>query len=334
MEGIPEIVVRSPDLFKIKLGIGEDAYQFLKVGNNLTKMWDVYGAGATGASVAGSAVVANTFFAGNGLLSLIGIGAAATPIGWVVAAGLASGAAYYGISNILEKQKDGMVKVVPTFINTPLDVLAVGISNLMFPLAVQVALADGDFSEDEKEEIFEYFAHEWGYDRKYIETRLTEISGEVNRPIEEMTDSFFKFIRENKDCNHRAISDEVVSFLHDIAKADGIFTSEEKEALAKIEASINAQLSSEFSTKVANSLDTVRAKSKSATGAVGQKLSTSASKVKESASHLRMPNISKPSFSSLKSKSGVAFSSVAEKTKAARDKVSNVLPKKDKTPPA
>lgn len=331
MDGIADIIIRSPNLFKLKLDIGEEAYRTLSTWNNITKYYDAGGAGMTGAAIAGSSVVANTFFAGNGILSLIGIGAAATPVGWLVAAGLASGAAYYGISNILEKQKDGMVKVVPTFINTPLDVLAVGMSNLMFPLAFQVALADGYFSEEERIEIREYFADEWGYSPEYIDKRFSELESDLQEfSIEELTDGFLRYIRENKDCNHKSISKEILSFLHDIAKSDGVFTQEEKDALSTIEETINTQLSPQFGKRFAESLATIQEKTKGATSTIGQTMSNTAARLKDSASNIAKPTLPKPSLGAMKTKSGAAFSSVVVRAKASRDSLSGVFVKKPK----
>ena len=102
--GAAELVVADTNKFKIKLGIGEEAYASLKVKNLLQTMWDVKDAGAAGAAAAASPVVATTFFGGGGFLSALGFGAAAvTPVGWVVAAAIASGGAYYGATRLMSR---------------------------------------------------------------------------------------------------------------------------------------------------------------------------------------------------------------------------------------
>ena len=95
-------VVAIPERFKLRLGIGEDAYASLRIKKTLQEFWDVGGMAATGAGVAASSTVASTFFASTatgGIMGWLGLGvAAATPVGWVVAAAVASGGAYWGVT--------------------------------------------------------------------------------------------------------------------------------------------------------------------------------------------------------------------------------------------
>ena len=132
-------IVGEPLKFKIKLAIGEDAFTSLKVKNAVVQAWDVAGVATTAAVVAKSSVVASTFFAPTGWLAVFGIGTAVTPIGWVVAAGVVTGGAWYGITRHLKKATASKVTVIPKFINTPLDVLALGLFDLMAPLALRMA---------------------------------------------------------------------------------------------------------------------------------------------------------------------------------------------------
>ncbi len=95
--GIEEIV--SDDLrFRAALAIGADVYTSTKVKKFGREAIDVVGMAATGAQVAGSSFIASTFFTAPGFLGILGIGAAATPIGWIVAASILTGGAYWGIS--------------------------------------------------------------------------------------------------------------------------------------------------------------------------------------------------------------------------------------------
>src|SRR6056297_3807623 len=99
-------VVEDELRFKVKLGIGEDAYTSTRLRKAVFEAWDVAGVAATGAQVASSALVAQKFFAAPGLLAAMGVGTAATPIGWVVAASVVSGGAWLGITRYL-KGDDG-----------------------------------------------------------------------------------------------------------------------------------------------------------------------------------------------------------------------------------
>ena len=90
LEGIEEVVADRLR-FKAKLAFGENAYASLRSINRGRELWDLLGAAGAGGSVASSSLVASTFFAPSGLLGLLGIGTAVTPIGWVAVAALASG---------------------------------------------------------------------------------------------------------------------------------------------------------------------------------------------------------------------------------------------------
>ena len=151
-QDIDRIVV-EPLKFKVKLAIGEDAYTSLRVKNAVVQAWDVAGVATTAAVVAKSSVVASTFFAPTGWLAALGIGTAVTPIGWVVAAGVLTGGAWFGITRHLKKASASKVTVVPKFINTPLDVLALGLFDLMAPLALKVAAVDGCVDEPRRRQL-------------------------------------------------------------------------------------------------------------------------------------------------------------------------------------
>lgn len=159
--GEADLVVADTNKFKIRLGIGEDAYTSLKMKNLLQTMWDVKGAGAAGAAVAASPAVATTFFGGGGLLSALGIGAAAaTPVGWVVAAAVASGGAYYGAMRMLSGYSSSRVETIPKFINTPIDLLGATLFDMMSGLAIKVAEFSGPVDDSEREAIIGYFSEE------------------------------------------------------------------------------------------------------------------------------------------------------------------------------
>ena len=120
-----DAVVEDDNKFKLKLGIGEDAYASLKLRKTLQSLWDIKGAVGAGAAAAASPTIVTTFFASTaGPLSFLGIGAAAaTPVGWVMGAAVLSGGAYYGAMHMLGKFESSRFETIPKFINTPLDLL-------------------------------------------------------------------------------------------------------------------------------------------------------------------------------------------------------------------
>lgn len=218
-------VIAIPERFKIKLGIGEDAYESLRQKKNLGKFFefaDTMGAGVTGAAIAGSPMVASTFFPATGLLGFLGIGAAATPIGWVIAAGAAATFGYFGIKRYITGGKEDKVEVIPKWINTPMDVLALALFGFMAPLYLKVAFSDRVITDKEREYIRDYFIDEWGYSKKFIGNTLTDVEKNIESfDIIECADSLIKYERENPDCNFDFMVEEVKRFMYRILQCNG-----------------------------------------------------------------------------------------------------------------
>jgi len=254
-----EAIVSAPLSFKAKLAIGEDAYTSLKVKNAVVQVWDVAGVATTAAVVAKSSAVASTFFAPTGLLAALGIGTAVTPIGWVIAAGVVTGGAWFGITRHLKSASANRVTVVPKFINTPLDVLALGLFDLLVPLAMKVAEADGRIDESKRKLIRDYFVKEWGYDPKfvvagtnYIESTLGELS------IKQLAQTMAEFASENRDCNFKLMAREILGFLRNIAEVDGQLNQQDATAIEKIEAIFNSASKFSIGKKLRAGWDSIR----------------------------------------------------------------------------
>jgi hypothetical protein len=231
-----DTIVAEPLKFKVKLAIGEDAYTSLKVKNAVVQVWDVAGVATTAAVVAKSSVVASTFFAPTGLLAAIGIGTAVTPIGWVVAAGVLSGGAWFGITRHLKKASASRVTVVPNFINTPLDVLALGLFDLMVPLALRVAAADGRIEAGRRQHIDDYFVAEWGYDAKFVDAGIRHIeAGMGELSVVDQAQTMAEFASNNRDCNFTMMSQEMLDFLRHIVALDDVVDPVDEKAIEEIE---------------------------------------------------------------------------------------------------
>ncbi len=232
-----ETIVAEPLNFKAKLAIGEDAYTSLKVKNAAYQAWEVAGVATTAVVVAKSSVVASTFFAPTGFLAAIGIGTAVTPIGWVIAAGVVTGGAWVGITRYLKKASASRVTVIPKFINTPLDVLALGLFDLLAPLALKVAEVEGRVGDGDRKLIADYFVREWGYDSrfvgegiKYTESKIAEFS------VRDLAKTLVEFTGANPDCNFKMMSEEILVFLRGIVEVDGKVDQRKEAEIDKIEA--------------------------------------------------------------------------------------------------
>jgi len=233
-DGVDDVV--EDDLrFKAKLGIGEDAYTSTRIKKSVFEAWDVAGMAATGAQVASSAFVAQKFFAAPSILAAIGIGTAATPIGWVVAASVVSGGAWLGIMRYL-KDDNGKATVIPEFINTPMDVLGLGLFDLMAPLAMKVAAIDGHVDESEIDTIKHYFVRLWGYSEQFVDRGLQFIKLELNDyDIKTAAAALGAFARDNPDCKADVMLADINAFLRDVMEADGRIDEREEMAIERVE---------------------------------------------------------------------------------------------------
>jgi hypothetical protein len=231
-------VVSDPLRFKKMLAIGEDAYAVLRLKNKAIEAWDIIGAAGTTASVAQSTVVASTFFAPSGWLSLLGIGTAATPIGWIIVAGVVGGGAWWGVTQYMKSADVFHVDIIPEFINTPLDALALGIFDLFAPLAIKIALFDGSISDTERALIKDHFVSEWGYDESFVieGIRYAELkqSSKDKPKLNDLVENMSILTADNPDCNYKEINTKVVDFLKLLVEAER--EGEEVKALAIKEA--------------------------------------------------------------------------------------------------
>lgn len=230
--GVQNVVANS-EKFKIKLGIGRDAYTSLKVSKAVAQLWDLGGAAGTGAGIATSGTVASTFF--GTFWSSVGLATAVTPVGWIVGAALVSGGAYYGVARLFKSYSGSRVEEIPKFLNTGLDVLATSAFDLMGSLALKVAAIDGNVDPAERSAIKEYFVEEWGYDQDYMDHAMAVLEDNIHRSrLDEMTSELALFAMKNSDCNFEAIQTEIKKLLIEIAEADGHLDEREEMAIERI----------------------------------------------------------------------------------------------------
>lgn len=221
--------------------MGEDTYAVMRTRKRLQELWDVYGMATAGASAAASPIVASTLFASTaGPLAFLGIGAAATPIGWVLASGVAAGGLYFGLTRWVSFASP--VDVIPRAVNTPLDVLAMSLFDLIGSLAVRVAAIDGEVSEPERKSILDHFVEDWGYDEAYAKAALDALDGAASEgTVKAFAESLARFQVTNPDCRADQMQAELMDFLQDLVRADGKVDEREELALDAISATFKAQ---------------------------------------------------------------------------------------------
>lgn len=228
-----DVVIADPHKFKHKLRIGEDAYVVLRATKNLRDLWDAGGAAGAGAAVAGAPIVANAFF--GTFWTALGLGAATTPIGWVVAAAAISGGTYYGVSRLARRHHGKFVDTIPRFINTPLDSLGMDLFDLVGALALRVAAIDGAVAPQERDAICRHFVDDWGYDPAYVATALNILEATADDiRVKAVAQNLAQFQAANPDCNAQAMQDELMVFLRQVVEADGYVDEREEHAIEAI----------------------------------------------------------------------------------------------------
>ncbi len=230
-----ESVIADERTFKAQLGTGEDAYLVLRVRNIVQEVWDVGGVVITGGTVAASPVVAATFFPAGGLLGMLGIASAATPVGWVIGAGALSGLAWVGIKRLSRGYTEDWVEVVPKYIKSGVDILGLALFDLMAPLAIRMALVDGEIHDAERRKIKEYLTRTWGYHPDFVEEGVACVEEDISRfEIEDLARDLAEFSRKNRDCNYDVVTKKMAGFLQELVEADGKYDPNEVIALEAI----------------------------------------------------------------------------------------------------
>lgn len=232
-----ETIISEPIRFKEKLGIGEKAYGLLRMREHLSTFTEALGVGATVSTATSSSVVAGAFFTQGGMfasaLSAIGLApVAVTPIGWVVAAGLASGAAYIGVSRFFERSKDSHLIIIPKHINTPLDVIALALIELMLPISLKIADSDGSICSREGKTIRDFYHGQWGYSEAFLERVIPEYEQSLCAiSIAKLTKSLEEFCENNPDCEPESIREGFINHVTELIEADGIIHEHEERFL-------------------------------------------------------------------------------------------------------
>ena len=229
-------VVSDPLRFKQQLQIGEEAFALLRAKKQLYTVWETAGAAATGAGIAGSSVVAGTFFAPTGLAAWLGLATAATPVGWVVAAAVVAGGGYYGVSRWFSDKTGAFVDTIPKYINTPIDVLGAALIDLLGSLALRVAAIDGQIAQAELDCIRDHFVEDWGFDPVYVTRSLDVLAPRAtDTRVKALAADLAQFQAANPDCNAPAMQAELLKFLRDLIASDGVIDEREELAIEAIE---------------------------------------------------------------------------------------------------
>ena len=235
-------VVAHPLTFKHKLAIGEDAFTSMRLQKHLGKAWDVVGAAGTVGAAAKSSVVANAFFGKAGLMAVMG--GASTPLGWVLAASVVGGGAWFALTKVLRAETDKRVDIIPKFINTPLDILAIRLFELMVPLALQMVVlgtpagqvANAGLPSSSRHLMQNYLVGGWGYDHDFIDHALPILQANmVNTDVLQTARQLAYYEKQNPDCNYQAMRDDLLAMMRAVAESVGAINSQQQGLLADVD---------------------------------------------------------------------------------------------------
>ncbi len=277
-------VIRDPLHFKYKLDIGEDAFQSLRLKKYLLDAVDAGNGAIVGFGAAKSSLVASTFFAPTGFLGAIGVGTAATPLGWAIAAGVMGAGLSLVIGKHLVRGNSSKVRGIPDYINTPLDVLAVGLFDLLGMLGVKLALVDGHLHDAERDRLKVYFVDEWGYEEAFVDAGLATLEAAADEhSIREVAEQLAQFKKQNPDCNYKTMSAEIVGFLKELSEVDGTVDEREVLAIEKIESVFEDVNSLNWKGLVADTYDAAKDAAKDVGAKAADGITTTAQKARSTA---------------------------------------------------
>ncbi len=230
-------IIDHPLLFKAKLNIGEEAYDYLNNANNFKDFSIKVAAGLGGSSLAGL-----TWFAALGPFAKFALfaGFTSTPVGWIAGAGALSTVIAYGLMKANRKLKDATIITIPKYLNTPLDLLGQTILSLILPATVKMAFVDGCLCENERVAIKDYFVNGWGFNSDFVTNAIRKQETLIEGfDYEEYRQLLLATTCTNKEVKYDVIQKELSSLLTDIMHADGVATPEEERELETLTAILN-----------------------------------------------------------------------------------------------
>mgnify|MGYP001030160642 CR=1 FL=1 len=224
-------VVDDPDRFRMKLNIGIAAFKYLSNAQNLGAFASAISAGAAVAGVAFA-----SWWASLGVLGTLGVtfGIMSTPVGWFAAAGVGGASLTYYAKKVFGSAKEAAITEVPKFINTPLDLLAISIFDLISPILLKIAYSDSEICNQERQKIHDYFVSEWGFNPRYIDGVLAFDLTKFDGFDWDRVPVLLSTLEASGDIRYQTIADEIVRIAKAVAHSDGIVSSGEELELQNL----------------------------------------------------------------------------------------------------
>lgn len=230
--------------FKRALGIGKKAYKLLSAQENLGICLHAL---ATGTAVGGGSAIYYISSLGFWAKIATTVGLATVPVLMFVATGVSAGAIYIGGQQFISKVITKGTDEIPKFINTPLDVIATALIEVMLPISLKVYHADGEISEPEEGEVTDFFCDHWGYSPEFVKCMSDWYSPRLNDVSYDLfANGFIDYCKENPDCNSKRMKKRFLEHLVDIVKSDGIIHPKEQAEIDKIRLLVDGENTRRF----------------------------------------------------------------------------------------
>lgn len=228
-------VVSDQELFRRRLKIGGDAFRYLKNAEN------VHSAASSVLGGAGAAGIAyGSWFASIGVLGQIGLaaGLVATPLAPIAAVGAIGAGGMYLTQRFLKQTRKGVVEEIPAFINTPIDILGTTVLDIILPVLLKIAAADGELHAHERARIRGYLCDEWGFDANFIDGAISAEEGEIRAWSFDVLKNLIGGASKTGDIDISAFKTDLLGIAQEVANADGKMDTNEREAIDQLEVSL------------------------------------------------------------------------------------------------
>ena len=163
------------------------------------------------------------------------------PVGWITAAGVGTGAVVFGGTRLLKKFRNDSIEEIPSYINTPLDVLAINLLKVIMPAMIYVAKADKIAHDAEAEAIIDYFVKEWGLARNFVNNQYAEIVQQSHKFTPDMWAKELAEIGNNKDINFAELCEDIFNSLVTVMNSDGEQHQSEIEAIETLKKALEGE---------------------------------------------------------------------------------------------